>query len=123
MQTLNRSILAAFLGMSVLIGLFVKYVLQALWNAFSLPIVLRGAMGIAEWSGLAVAAVTLIIFLRSERIKQFSTEVYNELVKVSWPLRKETMMSAVVISVMVAICAMILFTFDAIWGVFVKVIY
>ncbi|MBI2975236.1 MAG: preprotein translocase subunit SecE, partial [Deltaproteobacteria bacterium] len=46
-----------------------------------------------------------------------------ELAKVTWPPKKETLLSTAVIAIMVAICSMIIFGFDTLWGTVVKLLY
>lgn len=66
---------------------------------------------------------TFFILLKSAKVNSFTNEVITELGKVTWPNRKETVLSTGVVSVLVGICAMILFGFDVLWGAVVKVFY
>lgn len=63
-----------------------------------------------------VSLATLLALRRNERVNTFLNEVVMELSKVTWPLRKETVLSTGVVAVMVAVCSLILFAFDFMWG-------
>ncbi|OGQ06854.1 MAG: preprotein translocase subunit SecE [Deltaproteobacteria bacterium RIFCSPLOWO2_12_FULL_40_28] len=56
------------------------------------------------------------------KISAFVNDVVVELGKVTWPQRKETVLSAVVVIVMVGIASVFLFTFDTLWGSLVQVL-
>ncbi len=51
-----------------------------------------------------------------KKVSEFGLEVIVELSKVTWPTRKETVVSTGVIVVMVAIAAVLMFGIDALWG-------
>jgi preprotein translocase SecE subunit len=53
--------------------------------------------------------------MRHRRLNVFMNEVTLELSKVTWPPRKESMMSAGVIAVLVGIVSLILVGFDTVW--------
>jgi preprotein translocase subunit SecE len=77
----------------------------------------------ADLIGAVAAVAVFIILKRHKKVNQFSSEVLTELSKVTWPPKKETILSTVVIAVMVAICSVILFSFDTLWGTLVKLLY
>lgn len=78
---------------------------------------------IPEIAGFALAIATYFVCRRNTQVNTFTNESVAELMKVTWPARKETIMSAGMISVFVSICALMLVTFDVVWGWAVKVLY
>jgi len=81
------------------------------WSYFAKPneLVINGV-------ALLIAASVAVIAYKNERVFAAATEVTRELEKVTWPTRKETSAATIVVIVTVAIAAIILFTFDYIWG-------
>ena len=57
-----------------------------------------------------------LIAYRSERLFTAAYDVTHELEKVTWPTRKETSASTVVVMVTVSVAALILAGFDVVWG-------
>ena len=67
---------------------------------------------------VAVVAALGVYFLlvRHQKTNFFMNEVVLELSKVTWPLPRETVVSAVIVVFMVAIASAILSLFDSLWG-------
>lgn len=72
---------------------------------------------------IALSVGLLFFLLNNKKTTAFLEEVIVELSKVAWPGRKETVISTGIVSVLVAICAAILFFFDMVWGAVVRVFY
>jgi preprotein translocase subunit SecE len=70
-----------------------------------------------------VALVVGISLYRNDRVYTLAHEIASELKKVTWPTKKETQLGTIVVIVMVIISAIILGTFDMIWGSISKAIY
>jgi len=67
---------------------------------------------------VTVAGVAAFLAYRNERVFATVHDITRELERVSWPTRKETSAATVVVLVTVAIAAVILSGFDAIWSFF-----
>lgn len=82
-----------------------------LWSYFAKPndLVINGG-------ALLIAAGIALVAYRNERVFAAATEVTRELEKVTWPTRKETYAATIVVIVTVAIAALVLTAFDAVWG-------
>lgn len=123
MQNTKKWIMMSYIFLAALTWVFFYYLTDSLWDALSLPVYpdlfLSPAHMVASVTGIAL----LLVLQRSEKVNTFASEVASELAKVTWPERKETLLSAGVISIMIAICAMILFAYDSILGTFIKVLY
>jgi preprotein translocase subunit SecE len=77
----------------------------------------------ADVIALVSAVAVFVILRRNNKVTSFVDEVIVELEKVTWPPKKETLLSTVVVAVMVAISAALLFGFDTLWGTLVKLLY
>ncbi|MGD8860616.1 MAG: preprotein translocase subunit SecE [Myxococcales bacterium] len=72
----------------------------------------------------AAAAGALTFYLyRHPSVNRLSYEVVGELAKVTWPSRRETQASTIVVIVASVIAAVILGSFDAVWSAITDLIY
>ena len=83
------------------------------WSYFAKPNDL-----IVNGFAVAAAAVGAYVAYRNERVFANVHDITRELEKVAWPTRKETSAATIVVLVTVAIAAVILSGFDAIWSFF-----
>jgi preprotein translocase subunit SecE len=123
MQNTKKWIQICFLFVAAMAWVFFYYLSDTVWDLAELPIPADWFIMPPQIIAFVAAIVTFIILQRNTKVNQFSNEVASELTKVTWPEKKETLMSAGVISVMVAICALILFAFDSLWGTLVRIMY
>ncbi len=119
----QRIVDGAFAALGVVGGYFVRQVADMLWGILKLPLLQDWPLSPADMMGIVVAVAIFIIFRKNTKTNTFTNEVLVELSKVTWPPRKETLLSTVVVTIMVAICSLILFGFDTLWGTLVKVLY
>lgn len=123
MNTNQKILNGAFAGVGIIVWLFVKQLVDTLWGVIRLPIPQDWPFTPADLIAVITAVAVFIILKRHKKVNEFSNEVLAELVKVTWPPKKETLLSTVVVSVMVAISALVLFGFDTLWGTLVKLLY
>ena len=123
MQNTKKWIQISYLFCAAMTWIFFYHLTDTVWDLASLPIPADWFIMPAQILAFVSAIVMFIFLQRNLKVNQYSSEVASELTKVTWPEKKETVMSAGVISVMVAICALILFAFDSLWGTIVKVMY
>jgi preprotein translocase subunit SecE len=88
------------------------------WERFAEPHDL--AISVASF-GLA-GVLTMLIYSQP-KVKELAYDIVGELAKVSWPTRKETSASTVVVIIASMIAAAIVGTFDAIWSAITDLIY
>jgi preprotein translocase subunit SecE len=119
----QRIVDGAFGALGVVGGYFVRQVADTLWGILRLPLPQEWPVSPSDLMGIASAVAIFIIFRKNAKANTFTNEVLVELSKVTWPPRKETLLSTVVVTIMVAICSLILFGFDTLWGTLVKVLY
>jgi preprotein translocase subunit SecE len=74
-------------------------------------------------SAFVVAGTATIIAWRNEVVFGLASEVAGELRKVSWPSRKETLQSTIVVIITTIIASAFLGVFDAIWSWVTRMIY
>ena len=70
-----------------------------------------------------VASAAVFVAWRSEEIFTLASECVTELMKVSWPMRKETMTATLVVIVTVIIASTFLGIFDGIWASLSRLLY
>lgn len=103
--------------MCVLVFLFCNQLFDALWNVARLPVNEDWPVQPAQLLSFVVAAGLFISLRTYQKANVFFNEVVLELSKVSWPERKETISSARVVIIILAIATMILFLIDQLWRV------
>ena len=120
MATQDRKIVSlCFFVCGVTAGLVVRELATTIWAVAHLA---QPAWVVtpADLFGVGAGFITFLALLKSERAGTYLSEVLVELTRVVWPQRKETVLSTGVVSVLVGICALLLFLFDMIWGTFVS---
>jgi preprotein translocase SecE subunit len=88
------------------------------WSLFAEP---NPTLVTALCAGVA-GALTFYLY-RHPSVNSLSYEVVGELAKVTWPSRKETQASTIVVIIASVIAAVILGTFDAVWSAITDLIY
>lgn len=79
--------------------------------------------GVVGGSIAGLSGFILLIFLSNNKTSvAFIDDVFSEVRKTTWPELKATSRSTVVVSIMIAIAAGVLFAIDWVWGVFFKLI-
>lgn len=123
MANLKRWINISYFFLAAITWVFFYYLTDTIWTLAGFRVSSDWYIQPSQTVAFAAAAAFLLVMFKNEKIGTFASEVATELSKVTWPERKETILSAGVISIMIAICAVILFAFDSLWGTVVKVIF
>ncbi|MDO8519672.1 MAG: preprotein translocase subunit SecE [Deltaproteobacteria bacterium] len=100
---------------SLLLVLVFKQVLDVVWDTFRLPV----SQLPLNWSTMIGVVLGVLVFFglqKTSKVVLFMSEVVLELSKVTWPVKKETALSAVIVAIMVGIASVIMFLFDTVWG-------
>jgi preprotein translocase SecE subunit len=115
---LDRWVQIAFMAF----GLFTLWLLDKLitviWDRFAEP----PASLVTLLSAVCAVAGTLMLY-KHERVSRATHEVVAELAKVSWPTRKETQVSTLVVIVTSVIASVIVGGLDATWSALTDLIY
>ena len=113
-----RWVQMAFMAVAaILLWLFDK-IGTAIWQIFAEPNTTLTTLGAA-----VLSAVTTLVLYRNERVHQVTHDVLGELMKVTWPSRRETQAATIVVIVASIIAAVIVGVLDAAWSKLTDVIY
>jgi len=88
------------------------------WSYFGKPNTFAVGSG-----AFLVAGVVAFVAWRNEQLFTLATEVTAELSKVTWPSRKETVNSTLIVIVTTIVAAALLGLFDATWSAVTRAIY
>lgn len=120
MQATQKIVNLGLLLSAICVFLFLANLTQTVWSLVGLP-------RHADWlvSPAQLFSFTVVLFAgsyarRSAASNLFLNEVVQELSKVTWPTRKETVMSTGVACVLVVICSLVLLMFDSLWGTILR---
>lgn len=115
----------SFIAVSGLVGLVFWYLAGSIADFAAIPstIFFGDDTGFSlkltqvQWGASGVVGLGSFLYLFfNARAVDFSDECFAELYKVTWPTRKETIASTIVVGVMVLIAALIFQIMDLIWG-------
>lgn len=121
--TYQKWVSIAYVGLSIVAYLLFQQIAELVWDLARFPYPDGLGLTPPEMIGFVAAGVTFFVLRRSARLNEFANEAAGELAKVTWPPRKETVLSTGVIVVVVGLCALCLTAFDVVWGWAVKMIY
>lgn len=124
-QGTQRYVIFAYLAMGILLWLTLDRLFAAGFDLAGVaPIPLIGnRFTLGSLVALVVAAGAGVFTYKNEKASVFSTEVVEELLKVTWPSRKETYNSTIVVIVTTVIISLILGLFDLVWAELTGLIY
>ncbi len=88
------------------------------WSYFGKPNELLVGLG-----AVAIASVATVVAWKNELVFGLANEVTSELRKVTWPTRKETVNSTIVVIITTIVSALLLGLFDGIWSWATRMIY
>jgi preprotein translocase subunit SecE len=97
---------------------FLDKVATLVWQNFAEP----PAVVITAFSAVIAVGVTVALY-RQERAHTLVIDVVTELAKVTWPTRRETYASTIVVIVTSLIAAGIVGAFDFVWSFFTDLLY
>ena len=125
MQGTQRYVIFAYLAIGVLLWLTLDRLFGAVLYAVDVPDpgLIGSRFTLTSLVALIVAAGAGVAAYKHQRANTFSTEVVEELLKVTWPSRKETYNSTIVVIVTTVIISVILGLFDLVWAKLTGLIY
>lgn len=110
-------------ALAVFLFFALKSGLNFLWETVALPrpgFFDTFPFSLPDVIAFMVIVGTVIWVRQLGSVQAFGQEVILELSKVTWPVRKETVLSTGVVLVMLAITAVLLFLIDSLWGTLTK---
>lgn len=123
MKRSKKTISLLYLGLAAISWFILRELISTVWVISRLSQPVDWIIAPSDALAGILALVFFIVLLKNEKVNLFTNEVITELSEVVWPNRKETVLSTGVVSVLVGICSVILFGFDMVWGVMVRVFY
>lgn len=123
MQRSKKMMSLIYLACGFLLWLLVREMMASLWAVLEMGFGVTWLVPIYDVIGVIAGVVFFIVLVVSHKVNDYTDDVLVELSKVSWPNRKETVLSTGIVAVLVGICSMMLFGFDAVWGYLVQIFY
>jgi len=102
--------------------LVASQIIELVFDSLNQPITRIYWLTIPEMIAIGVAVIAYVIVIKSKACSGFLTEAVTELSKVTYPTRKESGQSAVVVIVIVAIATLFLAIFDSVWSFLTQLI-
>lgn len=115
---LDRWVQIAFMAFALLLLWLLDKIITLIWDRFAEP-----TPSLVTLLAATIAIGTTVVLYRQEKVSRVAHEVVGELTKVSWPSRKETQVSTLVVIITSVIAAIIVGTFDAAWSAITDLIY
>jgi preprotein translocase subunit SecE len=115
MVNYQRWINISYLVVSALLWMVFRHIAEVVWDLAHWQVSSDVLIAPTDWVAVGLAAILFVTMVRNRRLNEFMGEVALELSKVTWPPRKESVMSAGVIVVLVAIVSLLLVGFDTLW--------
>lgn len=104
-------------GLTAIVLFFVfRQMMGVVWDALRWPLFEEWVVALPDLVSLGLAGLVFVVLKRNRPATDFMLDVVTELSKVTWPMRKETLVSAVIVVIMVGIASVILSVFDTVWG-------
>jgi preprotein translocase SecE subunit len=107
-----------FVAVFLLLLWVLDKVITIAWDRFSEP-----KPELVTAIAAVIATGVIMVLYRNAKVSRATHEVVGELAKVSWPSRKETQVSTVVVIITSIIAAAIVGAFDAAWSAITDLIY
>ena len=115
---LDRWVQIAFMAFALLLLWLLDKIITLVWDRFAEP-----KPSLVTLLAAAIAIGSTLLLYRQEKVSRLAHEIVGELTKVSWPSRKETQVSTLVVIITSVIAAVIVGTFDAAWSAITDLIY
>jgi preprotein translocase subunit SecE len=115
---LIRWVMTAYMGFGLVLFWLLDKVGFAVWQIFAEPSPTLVTAGAAVVSTIATFAL-----YKNERANQVTHDVLGELMKVTWPSRRETQAATVIVIIASIIASAIIGILDAAWSQLTDLIY
>ncbi len=123
MQRSKKAVSLIYLACGLVAWMLSREMFASIWVIARLPMPADWIVSPIDMLAVVMGIATFVVLLKNQRVNTFTNEVLTETGKVTWPNRKETVLSTGVVSVLVGICAVILVGFDMLWGAIIRVFY
>lgn len=111
----QRWVVLSFIVSAVLAGMVVQSASVSAFARFGYPDHRLGPFTISTLLSVVVGAITMFALLRNRRAVVYTSECVDELSKVTWPTREETIRGSTTVVVTTLLVAALLGIYDFIW--------
>jgi preprotein translocase SecE subunit len=112
----QRYVLLIFVACAILIGVTVQAAGVSLFEQFAIADTrLFGLTNLSTLIALAGGAITFVGLIRYPPAVSYADEVVDELLKVTWPTREETLRAATTVVVTTGLIAALVGFYDLVW--------
>jgi len=115
---LDRWVQLGFMVAAILFVWVYDHLITAIWYAFADP-----NEALATAGAVVAGLVTAVVLYGNKSAHGLVFGVTEELSKVTWPTRKETSSSTLVVVVTSIVAALVLFLFDSVWSTVTDLVY
>jgi preprotein translocase subunit SecE len=115
---IERWVQMGFMVVALLLVWLFGNLISAIWYAFADP-----NESIVTVASVVLGILGAIAFYRYQPAHGLANEIAEEMSKVTWPSRKETSDSTIVVIVTSIVAALMLFMFDTIWSAVTDLVY
>ena len=112
----QRFVVLSFIATAVLVGVSAQAALVSGFGQFAVPDTrVLGLVNLSTVLAVGLSALTVMVLIRNEQAVQFTDEVVEELSKVTWPTRDETVRASTTVVVTTLFTAAVLGGYDYLW--------
>ena len=115
MPNFKKWVNLSFLFCGVVTWIFLREIFEVVFNSIGF-IQPQWLLAPSDLAGIAAGAVVFVALVKWPRANIYFDNVLAELSKVTWPDRKETVVSTGVVAVLVAIATLCILFFDTVWA-------
>lgn len=112
----QKWVTVSYVLLAAILFLVFNQALGLVWDMAEWPAYESWFVGPTKIAAAVLALIVFLVLRKKESANIFLKEVVIELSKVTWPERKETIQSAVVVVIMLALTSVVLFLIDSLWG-------
>ena len=114
----ERWVQLTFVAGALLLVWLYDHIISAIWYLFADP-----SESVVTSLSVLAGTITAGVLYRNRTSYTMTHDVVEELSKVTWPTRKETSSSTIVVVVASIIAAFVLFMFDTVWSAVTDLVY
>jgi preprotein translocase subunit SecE len=115
---IERWIQLTFIVATLLLAWLYDHLIAAIWYLFADP-----SEAIVTAGAVVAGMATAVVLYRHQPSYAIVHDVAEEMSKVTWPTRKETSSSTIIVVVASIIAAFVLFLFDTVWSAVTDLVY
>jgi len=119
----QRYVLLAFVAAAILVGATTQSAAVSLIEAMHIPNMQIGFVTMSSAFSVGAAGATFVGLLRSRKAVSYADEVVDELTKVTWPSKDETLHASTTVLFTTLFTAAVLAGYDVLWKLLALYLY